>query len=69
MEFVIARARRLRFVNPDTLGVLGFDLGGMAGLLLRPTGYRPDSWLSIESSKATASSSAHSPEDPIFHAD
>ena len=30
-------------------------------------GYRHDSWLSVETSKATAASGAHAPEDPIFH--
>jgi len=34
-----------------------------------PAGYRHDSSLSFGASKATASSSAPSPEDPIFHAD
>ena len=34
-----------------------------------PAGYRPDSWLSFGSFTATASSSAPSPEGPIFHAD
>lgn len=34
LEFVIARARELSFVSPDKLGVVGPDMGGMAGLLL-----------------------------------
>ena len=34
-----------------------------------PAGCRHDSWLSFGASKATASSLAPSPEDPIFHAD
>ena len=34
LEFVIARARRLAFVSSDSLGVLGFDQGGMAGVVL-----------------------------------
>ena len=34
LEFVIARSRRLSFVSQDKLGVIGTDMGGMAGLLL-----------------------------------
>jgi hypothetical protein len=34
LEFVIAQARRLPFVSPERLGVFGFDMGGMAGLIL-----------------------------------
>src|SRR5262245_26743343 len=34
LEFAIARARELPFVSPDKLGVVGTDMGGMAGLLL-----------------------------------
>ena len=34
LEFAIARARELPFVSPDKLGVIGVDMGGMAGLVL-----------------------------------
>ncbi len=34
LEFVIARTRLLPFVDKDRMGLVGFDLGGMAGLLL-----------------------------------
>ena len=34
LEFVIAQARRFSFVSQDKLGVFGFDMGGMAGLIL-----------------------------------
>jgi hypothetical protein len=34
LEFVLARARRLPYVSRDLLGVAGFDMGGMAGLIL-----------------------------------
>jgi pimeloyl-ACP methyl ester carboxylesterase len=34
LEFAIARARQLPFVNPVRLGVVGFDMGGMAGVIL-----------------------------------
>ena len=34
LEFVLARVRAQQDVNRDSLGVVGYDLGGMAGLLL-----------------------------------
>ena len=40
LEFAIARARELPFVSADELGVVGMDMGGMAGVLL--TMRRPD---------------------------
>jgi len=34
LEFAVARARELPFVSQERLGVLGFDMGGMAALIL-----------------------------------
>jgi hypothetical protein len=34
LEFAIARVRELPFVSSDKLGVVGMDMGGMAGVLL-----------------------------------
>ena len=34
LEFAVARARELPFVSHDKLGVVGMDMGGMAGVLL-----------------------------------
>lgn len=34
LEFAIARAQQLPFVNPERLGIVGFDMGGMAGVIL-----------------------------------
>jgi tetratricopeptide (TPR) repeat protein len=34
MEFVISQTRLLPFVDKDRMGLVGYDLGGMAGLLL-----------------------------------
>ena len=34
MEYVLAQARALPFVDKERMGVVGYDLGGMAGLLL-----------------------------------
>ncbi len=49
LEFVIARARRLPFVSPDTLGVFGFDMGGMAGLILTMRNADVDAFASVSS--------------------
>jgi dienelactone hydrolase len=49
LEFVIARARELPFVSRDTLGVIGFDMGGMAGLLLTMRNRAVDAYASIGS--------------------
>ena len=49
LEFVIARARRLPFVSPDSLGVLGFDMGGMVGLILSMRNPDVDAFASISS--------------------
>jgi hypothetical protein len=40
LELAVARARQLPFVDAARLGVLGFDMGGMAGVIL--TMRRPD---------------------------
>jgi tetratricopeptide (TPR) repeat protein len=34
MEYVLAQARTLPFVDKERMGVVGYDLGGMAGLLM-----------------------------------
>jgi pimeloyl-ACP methyl ester carboxylesterase len=34
LEFVVARVRGLSFVDPERLGLLGFDMGGMSSLIL-----------------------------------
>jgi hypothetical protein len=49
LEQVIARARDLPFVSSDTLGVLGFDMGGMAGLILTMRSVDVDAYASIGS--------------------
>ena len=49
MEFVIARARELPFVSRDSLGVLGFDMGGMAGVLLAMRNRDVDAFVSLDS--------------------
>lgn len=49
LEFVIAQARRLSFVSPDKLGVFGFDMGGMAGLILAMRNPDVDAFMSVDS--------------------
>ena len=49
LEQVIARARELPFVSRDTLGVLGFDMGGMAGLIFSMRSVDVDAYASIGS--------------------
>ncbi len=49
LEFVIAQARRLSFVSQDKLGVFGFDMGGMAGLILAMRNADVDAFVSVSS--------------------
>ena len=47
LEFVIARARVFPHVSPDTLGVMGFDMGGMVGLILAMRNADVDAFASV----------------------
>ncbi len=49
MESVLAAARRLPFADPDALGAVGYDLGGMAGLLLAMRHPEIRAYLSLDS--------------------
>jgi dienelactone hydrolase len=49
LEQVIARARELPFVSRSNLGVIGFDMGGMAGLILTMRSADVDAYASIGS--------------------
>jgi len=49
LEFVISRARRFSFVSQDKLGVFGFDMGGMAGLILTMRNADVDAFVSVSS--------------------
>lgn len=49
MEFVMAEAGRLPFAEPRKLGVIGFDLGGMAGLIVSMRDPRVGAFLSLDS--------------------
>lgn len=48
LEFVIAYARTLPFVHAGRLGVIGYDLGGMAGLILSMRNPDVDAFLSLD---------------------
>jgi Tetratricopeptide repeat len=49
MEFAAAEAGRLPFADSGRTGVIGFDLGGMAGLLMAMRDLRVGAFLSLDS--------------------
>lgn len=49
MEFVRAAVRAMPFVDPDKLGVIGYDLGGMAGLIMCMRNPEVGGFLSLDS--------------------
>jgi glyoxylase-like metal-dependent hydrolase (beta-lactamase superfamily II)/tetratricopeptide (TPR) repeat protein len=49
MEFVLATVRTLPFVDPEKLGVVGYDLGGMAGLIMSMRNPDVGGFLSLDS--------------------
>lgn len=49
MEFVLAAVRTLPFADPGKLGVIGYDLGGMAGLIMSMRNPDVDAFLSLDS--------------------
>jgi hypothetical protein len=49
LEFAIESARELPFVSGDRLGVLGFDQGGMAGVLLAMRNRDVDAFAAVDS--------------------
>lgn len=49
LELVIARARQFSFVDSERLGVVGFDVGGMAGLVLTMRNPDVDAFVSLDS--------------------
>jgi hypothetical protein len=48
LEFVLSFARTLPYVDPEILGVIGYDLGGMAGLVLSMRNPDVDAFLSMD---------------------
>ncbi len=49
LEFVIGQARRFSFVSEERLGVFGFDMGGMAALILTMRNADVDAFMSVSS--------------------
>jgi dienelactone hydrolase len=49
LELAIARARQFPFVSADRLGVYGFDMGGMAGVVLAMRNRDVDAFVSTDS--------------------
>lgn len=49
MEFVLATARALPFAEPDKIGIIGYDLGGMAGLVMSMRNPDVGCFLSLDS--------------------
>jgi pimeloyl-ACP methyl ester carboxylesterase len=49
MEFVISEARGRKGVHPRSLGIVGYDLGGMAGLVLAMRNPEAGAFLSLDS--------------------
>jgi hypothetical protein len=49
MEFVTAEARGLSYADPGRFGIIGFDLGGMAGLIMAMRDLRAGAFLSLDS--------------------
>lgn len=49
LELVIERARQFAFVDPERLGVIGFDQGGMAGVVLAMRNGDVDAYASLDS--------------------
>jgi hypothetical protein len=48
MEFVIGRIREESFVSPETLGLFGFDMGGMASVVLAMRNPDVDAFVSVD---------------------
>ena len=68
LEFVIERVRRFAFVSPERFGVLGFDMGGMVGVILAMRNPDVDAFASLDagilyphSSGLPASSPSYNP--------
>jgi tetratricopeptide (TPR) repeat protein len=49
MEYALGRARSLPFTDSEKIGVIGFDLGGMAGILLAMRHPEAKAFLSMDS--------------------
>lgn len=68
LEFVIARVRQFSFVDPERLGVLGFDQGGMAGVVLAMRNRDVDAFVSLDSGIQTPHPSGLPRSSPHYDA-
>jgi pimeloyl-ACP methyl ester carboxylesterase len=66
LEFAIARAQQLPFVNPVRLGVVGFDMGGMAGVILAMRHPGVDAFASLDSGIVYPHPSGLPPASPSY---
>jgi dienelactone hydrolase len=66
LEFVIARARQLAFVDGERLGVIGFDQGGMTGVVLTMRNRDVDAFVSLDSGIQYAHPSGQPRASPHF---
>jgi dienelactone hydrolase len=66
LEFVIAQARQFSFVSQDKLGVFGFDMGGMAGVILTMRNPDVDAFVSVSSGILGPHSSGVLVESPNY---
>lgn len=69
MEFVIASARSRKGTDPHKLGIVGYDLGGMAGLLLAMRDPEAAALLSLDSGILTPHRSGLPASHPSYKED
>ena len=69
MEYARAAVRALPFVDPDRLCVIGYDLGGMAGLIMSIRDPGVDAFLSLDSGILDMHRSGLPGSHPQYHED
>ena len=67
MESVMAEARALPFADPGALGAIGYDLGGMAGLIMAMRNPDVDAFLSLDSGILDTHHSGLPATHPQYH--
>jgi pimeloyl-ACP methyl ester carboxylesterase len=67
MEFVLATVRTLPFADPGKLGIIGYDLGGMAGLIMTMRHPEVDGFLSLDSGILDKHDSGLPSSHPQYH--
>jgi len=69
LEFVIAYMRTQPYVHPERLGIIGYDLGGMAGLVLSMRNPDVDAFLSLDAGILFGHFSGLPNSHPNYHED